>query len=300
MKRIKKTNRSTAASAAILGAGILWGCISLPVRRLSAEGFDPIQVTFIRLFCAALLLTLYTAIFQRKKLLIKLRSLPLFVGTGIISIVLFNCCYFYSMIKGEASVAVVLLYTSPVFIMLISRFIFCERFTLRKIAALLLTIAGCVCVSGFIGSGHSITPSVFIIGICSGLFYGLYTIFGKLALKKNDSLTVTVYTFIFGVIGSLPLSRTGEMVKIISRNPGIVVTCMVIGVFCTLLPYLLYTCGLKYVQAGKAAVLATAEPLVGAVIGITIMGEGKGPVKIAGIFLILTAIVLLSIRQPQK
>ncbi len=293
-------NKSVTASAAILGAGVLWGCICIPVRRLSSAGFEPIQVTFIRLFCAAMLLTSYTVVFQRKKLRIKLRDLPLFVGTGIVSIVLFNCCYFYSMVKGEASVAVVLLYTSPVFIMLISRVVFCELFTRRKIAALLLTIAGCVCVSGFIGSGHSVTPLVFVIGIGSGLFYGLYTIFGKLALKKYDSLTVTVYTFIFGVLGSFPLSRVGDMTRIISGKPDILITCMVIGAFCTLLPYLLYTFGLKYAQAGKAAVLATAEPLVGAVIGITVLGEGTSPVKIAGIILILTAILLLSIKQPQK
>lgn len=291
--------KSTAASAAILCAGILWGCISIPVRRLSSVGFQPIQVTFIRLFCAAVLLILYTAVFHREKLHVQLRDLPLFVGTGIVSIVLFNCCYFYAMTRGEASVAVVLLYTSPVFIMLISRFVFNERFTSRKIAALLFTIAGCICVSGFIGSGHRVTPIVFLIGIGSGLFYGLYTIFGKLALKKYDSLTVTVYTFIFGTLGSFPLSRAGDMAGIISRKPDIIITCMVIGVFCTLLPYLLYTFGLKYAQAGKAAVLATVEPLVGAVIGITALGEGTGSVKMAGILLILSAIILLSI-QTQK
>lgn len=62
MKQIKNVNKSTIASAAILFAGVLWGCISLPVRKLSAEGFAPIQVTFVRLFCAALLLTVYTAV----------------------------------------------------------------------------------------------------------------------------------------------------------------------------------------------------------------------------------------------
>lgn len=299
MKQIKNVNKSTIASAAILFAGVLWGCISLPVRKLSAEGFAPIQVTFVRLFCAALLLTVYTAVFHRKKLIVKFRDLPLFAGTGIISIVLFNCCYFYAMIKGEASVAVVLLYTSPMFVMLISRFVFRERFTWRKIGALLLTIVGCVCVSGFIGNGHRVTPTVFVIGIGSGLFYGLYTIFGKLALRKYDSQTVTVYTFIFGVLGSFPLSGIGEMAKSISRKPSIIITGMIIGIFCTLLPYLLYTFGLKYAQAGKAAVLATAEPLVGAVIGITVLGEAVNRVKIAGILLILTAIIILS-KEPKE
>lgn len=57
-----------------------------------------------------------------------------------------------------------------------------------------------------------------LTGIASGVFYGMYTIFGKYALARYDSMTVTAYSFLFGVIGSIPLGRKGKTVAIIVLN----------------------------------------------------------------------------------
>lgn len=283
-------------------AGVLWGCISIFIRRLSAAGFDSLEISFVRLVIAAICFTAYLAVKDRKKLRIRLRDSYLFIGTGIISVALFNTCYFYTMINSQASIAVVLLYTSPVFIMILSAILFKERITVRKLCVVAITFAGCLCVTGALEGAAAISGTVLLTGLASGLFYALYTIFGKYALAKYDTMTVTGYTFLFGAVGSIPLGKPGDVVSKIIADPELIVWCVGIAVFSTVLPYLFYTWGLQRMDSCKASILVAVEPLVGAVLGMCFYGESHGIIKIIGIVLILAAIVVLNLptRNPSR
>lgn len=290
------------AAASVILAGILWGCISIFIRRLSAAGFDSLEISFIRLVIAALCFTGYLAIRDRKKLRVRLRDCWMFIGTGIISVALFNTCYFYTMINSQASIAVVLLYTSPVFVMILSAILFHEKITLRKLAVVAITFFGCLCVTGALEGRIVLSPFVLLTGLASGLFYALYTIFGKYALAKYDTMTVTGYTFLFGAVGSIPLGKPSDVVSKIIADPELIVWCVGIAVFSTVLPYLFYTWGLQRMDSCKASILVAVEPLVGAVLGMCFYGESHEIIKIIGIVLILAAIVVLNLptRNPSR
>lgn len=289
--------QSRKAVFAVIGAGILWGVISLFIRPLSAGGLDPLQIAAVRMIAATVLFWSVTAVRTPQKLRVHVRDLWMFVGTGIVSVAMFNFCYFYTIIHSEASVAVVLLYTSPVFILLLSALLFHERITRRKLLALMLTFAGCVCVAGLTG-GVRLSAVVFLTGIGSGLFYGLYTIFGRYALAKYDAVTVTAYSFLFALLGTLPFGKLPALARTVAAEPRLLLYCVGIGICSTVLPYLLYTWGLERMESGKAAILVAVEPLVGAVVGMLVFHESHNAVKLVGIALILTAIVLLNL--PDK
>lgn len=286
------------ASVCVILSGVFWGVISVFIRQLSAAGLSALNISLIRMSVAALSFSAFVFIKDKSKFRIRPKDSLYFVGTGIISVVLFNCCYFYTMIHSQASVAVVLLYTSPVFIMVISAFLFKERFTAVKTVALILTFSGCVLVSGVLGGAYRVSPLIMLTGLASGLFYALYTIFGRYALAKYDTLTVTVYTFIFGLIGSLLVGRPAETVSIISSDPKLLIWCLGIGIISTVLPYFLYTYGLNNMESGKAAILVAVEPLVGSVIGMAFYNESRSILKICGILLIFASILILNL--PKK
>ncbi|MBR1845974.1 MAG: EamA family transporter, partial [Oscillospiraceae bacterium] len=243
---------------------------------------------------AAVGFTAVVAVRSPEKLRIRLRDIWMFVGTGIVSVVLFNVFYFSTIVNSQASVAVVLLYTSPIFVMLLSAVIFREKITRRKLIALAMTFLGCVLVAGLVGGGYSIPPLVLLTGLGSGLFYALYTIFGRFALEKYDTMTVTAYTFLFGLLGSLPMGHPGRVLSIVSAQPSLIFWCLGVGVICAVLPYFFYTWGLQRMESGRVAILVAVEPLVGAVIGMTVFHESHDPLKLIGIALILGAIVLLN------
>lgn len=293
MKQIK-------AAIAVILAGVLWGIINIFVKQLSAAGIDPLQISLIRMTVAAVCFSIFVLISDRSKFLIRWKDIWMFACTGIVSIVLFNTCYFYTTIHSQASIAVVLLYTSPVFVMVFSAIFFKEKITVRKIVALILTFCGCILVAGLIGGSVAISFQVLLTGIASGLFYALYSIFGEIALKKYDTVTVTVWTFILGLIGSLPLGKPAATIRILAEKPVLIWSVLGIGILSTVLPYFLYTWGLGRMETSKAAILVAVEPLVGCLIGMTLFHEPHNFLKLLGIFLILASIVILNLSFKTK
>lgn len=282
------------AYASILAAASLWGCIGVFLKLLTAAGLSSMQSVAVRSVVAAVLYLLWLLVRDRRALHIRLRDCGYFVGTGICSLVFFNWCYFTTISSSSMSVAAVLLYTSPVFVMLMSALLFREPITAKKLAALALTFGGCVLVTGlFPMDKGGISGKTILFGLGSGFGYALYTIFGKFALRKYSSATVTLYTFLFAALGSVPLAGFGGHWDLL-LDGRVALGGIGIGLFCCILPYLLYTEGLRHAQAGKAAILATAEPFVAAFLGIAVFHEAVTPFKLLGMAAIFAAILMLS------
>ncbi|MBO4406936.1 MAG: DMT family transporter, partial [Clostridia bacterium] len=113
-------------------------------------------------------------------------------------------------------------------------------------------------------------------------------------------MTVTVYTFLFALIGSLPLGKPVETVRLLAEEPSLLLWTGGIALVSTAAPYFFYTWGLARMEAGKAAILVAVEPLVGALIGILVFHEGHGPLKLLGILLILAAVIILNLPRRKK
>ncbi len=290
-ERLSLKGKSTGS---VLLAGTLWGLISIFVRALSAIGLGSMEITAVRMMVAAPCFFVWLLIRDSSQLRVRIRDLWMFAGTGIVSIVFFNACYFTTILKSQASVAVVLLYTSPVFIMLLSAVFFQEALTAKKLLALVMTLGGCVLVAGLTGGAYAITLGVLVTGLASGFFYGLYTIFGRVALARYSTMTVTAYTFLFGLAGCLVAVQPAHIVRLIVQDRVAILSALGIGVFCTVFTYFFYNWGLQRMESGRAAILAAIEPVVGAVLGMAVYGESHNLMKILGMLLILGAIFLLN------
>ena len=273
-------------------AGILWGAISIFLKPLVALGLTSVQVMFFRGAVSALVLFVFLLIKDRSLLKVAPRDLWMFLGTGVLSLTFFSLCYFTTIIEVGTSVAVILLYTSPIFILIFSRFLFKEKITVLKVVALVMTFAGCVLVSG-IGSGSSMTARGFIIGLGAGFGYALYSIFSRYSLAKYNFFTVIFYTFVFSAISILPFCNIGGAGEAFTLRGGLLL--LGIAILCTVLPYFFYTYGLSGLETGKAAILVTVEPLVGTLVGFLLWKEDVSVAKVAGIVLILVAVVLLGL-----
>ena len=291
---VMKKNVRLLSAFFILLSGVLWGIISIFIRKLSAAGLSSMQICFVRLIFAAPIFSLFALIFSPTHMRIRLRDVWIFLGTGVVSVFLFNYFYFYTIIHSEASIAVVLLYTSPIFVMILSRILFKEKIGAEKIISLAMTFIGCILVSGVAEGGTALSPFVAFVGVMSGLFYALYTIFGTYGLRKYDPLTVTAYTFLFAFLASLPVGDVKRAFSVLSATPSLWLWGVGIAVVCTVLPYFFYTLGLRKVESSRAAILVAVEPLVGALLGIVFYGEGHSFPKILGIVFVLGAILLMN------
>ena len=282
----------------VLSAGTLWGVMGVFVRKLGTYGFSPLQIACLRILFGAVLFLLITAIFRRDLLKIQPRDVGLFLGMGLLSLLLFTVCYFTTISLASLSVAAILLYTSPIWVMLMSAVCFREKITRRKLLCAAMAFGGCVLVSG-IGSAASLSPMVIVTGLLSAVGYGLYSIFGTFALRKYQPLTVTTYAFLFGAAGALLLCNPAQIARVIceSGQPGRLVLLITVTAFVTaVLPYLLYTVGLSRMRASAAAIMASIEPVVATAAGALVFGEALTIPAFAGIALVLAAIVVLNVK----
>lgn len=291
---MEKSKRNIGPLLIIL-AGCFWGSMGIFVRRLTEYGFTAVQIVSIRVTLAALFFCIILLIKDRSGFRIALRDLPLFLGLGFGSILFFTVCYFTAITMMPLSTAAILLYTSPIWIMLMSVLFFHEKLSGKKLLALALAFAGCVLVSGI--SGEGITLTGLLVGLGSGLGYGLYSILGTVALRKYSPYTVTAYTFLFAAAGSWLICGPADMISkfTAAQDPvSLLLFCGLTALVTAVIPFLLYTLGLRTVEASRAGILATVEPLVATLVGILAFSEPLTLLPALGILLILSAVIILN------
>ncbi|KON87292.1 transporter [Sporosarcina globispora] len=278
----------------------LWGIIAVFVKGLGEHGFTAMEIVATRVFFAAFFLILFGIVNFRSHLKLKSSSdIGFFVGTGILSIVFFNYCYFTAMNQISVSVAVVLLYTAPAFVTVLSYLFLKEGINLRKAAAVAGTILGCTLIAGLSAGNSDITLIGILTGLGSGFGYALYTIFGKFALRKYHPFTVTLYTFLIAAAFLIPVTRLWTKAEVF-LNTEVLLLSIGLGFVPTVLAYFVYTWGLEKTDGSKAAVIATVEPVVAMLLGVTIYGENLGAVQIAGALLILSSVIIVNLPARRK
>lgn len=285
----------------IVIAACLWGTAGFFVRSLTLFGITAMQTVFLRVSIAFIMLGAIIVVTDRSAFKIKFKDVWLFAFNGIFSIVMFNFCYYKTMELSTLSVAAVLLYTAPFFVLFLSAILFKERLTSQKLLACAVAFIGCCFVSGALGNAQSISTACLIYGLLTGFGYALYTIFGNLILKRGyKSLTVTFYTFLFATIGVIPLLLSqGTENATANFSAKVLLVAAGMALVNTVLPYIFYTQGLKFIESGKAPIIATVEPVAATLVGICY----KEPLTlhgIIGIVLVLGSVVVLNLNFTNK
>lgn len=291
-------HKKNCASALTLLAGILWGLLGLFSRKLRSNGFGPLEITFVRMAVAFLSTAIPVILFRRDLLRIRFRDLWCFTGSGIISMLMFSVCYFHGLALTSLAVATVLLYTAPTFVVLLSALIFHDPITKKKIMTLLLAFAGYILVAGA-GAGQSLSFKGFLFCLASGFFYSLYSIFGKLAIRRGyTAVTLVFYSFFFCSICCTFFVDWDILGDAIQQHQNVLWWMFGIGFVTAFLPYTLYSIGLSQIDAGKASILVSIELVAETVVGVTVFHEPIDLTICIGIVLVLLSIIVFNINKP--
>lgn len=281
-------------------AATCWGFTGLFNRYLTALGLTQTQLFFVRCFVPLVVLGLWLLVRDRGAFRIRLKDIWMFLGSGLLSLTMFGLAYFSAMQLMPLSVAVVLLYTSPVWVVLFSAPLFHERITPAKVLALVLVLVGAACTTGIITGVTAIPALGIVFGLISGIGYALYSIFGRYALNAGyKSTTITFYTILFSTI-ALAFLADVPAIPALLRTPADWVMAAAMGLVTCLAAYLLYTRGLAGMDNGRASILATLEMVVATLVGTIIFHEPFGWLNLLGIVLVLGGIVVMNVRQRDR
>lgn len=284
----------------VLIAGISWGLIGIFTKAIDALGFTEMQMLFVKGVLATALLFCITFFKDRSQLKLKSwKDIRYFIGTGICSFTFFSWAYMKAINLTSLGVAAVLLYTAPTFVMLFSILLFHEKMTKQKGVVLGMTFLGCVLVTGLLEGGSVFTVQGILIGLGSGIGYALYSIFGTYAIRAGyGSFTISFYTFLMAAIFMVFCVEPVTVLQQITTM-GQWPLAISFALLTTVVPYLCYTKGLSGLPASQASVTATIEPVVAAILGIVVFHESASFLKIAGIVLVLSSVVVMN-KQGTK
>ena len=276
----------------ILGAAC-WGFMGLFNRLLASANATMGDRLVIRNTGALLLMTLVFLCVNRRVFSVQPRHLPIFLGSGALSIVGLSWAYFSCQMLCSLAVAGVLLYLAPSFVVLASAVLWKEKLTPRRGLSVLLALLGCALVSGIMVGDLTVSARGLLLGIASGLCYASYTIFAHYGLQHYESYTMIYWTFVVAGLVSLFWLDVSSLQTVL-RQPKGVLGALGLVVIATVLPYFFYTRGLEGVESGLASVIANVEPVVAALVGIFIFRETPTVWTALGIALVLIAAVILA------
>lgn len=285
----------------VIVACMMWGTSGIFVHFLSPYGFTALQMTAVRGVISFFAMAGFALLFDRRQFRIDgFRELLLYIFMGA---TLFGTafCYFQSMQMTSVSTAVVLMYISPIYILLFSVLVFHERLGWIKGLSVAGILFGCILTSGIIGGGRFNLPGV-LIGVLSGVSYAIYNILAKLSVRRGGSpIKATMYAFLFMAIIALIPSRPDLAVSYIAAKPLPTIPLLIGLGFCTcVLPYFLFNSSLKTLPSGTASAMSIIEPLSASIFSFTLLGEDPDAYSIVGIVLILGCVILLERSELKK
>lgn len=284
-------------------SGICFGSAGIFVRELS-ENMNSTSIISSRILIAILLLGLWIAVRYPMNFRIKLKDSWIFVGAGVLGTLGLNLCYNFSINELSLSLAAVLIALAPIFVMIFAFFMFHEAITVKKVISIILALVGCVLTSGILENNASMHWSWIgiLVGSASAGFYALYSIFSKIGMKKSyPALTITFYSMLAITVVLLPFTQWDNMAHYIAANPLRNTLFMVMHSLCTAVcPYAFYTVALDHMEAGKASILCSCEPVAAMVFGLFFFEEIPTVLSVTGLIIVLLALAMLVLSDKSQ
>jgi drug/metabolite transporter (DMT)-like permease len=195
----------------------------------------------------------------------------------------------------------------------LGRWLFQEHLGRAKLIAIVLSLTGCVLVSGAFdpAAWHTNLAGV-LTGIFSGLCYAVYSLMGRSASQRGlNPWTTLLYTFGFAAIflllfnllpeGHLPgaAPRPADFFWLGNALAGWGVLFL-LAAGPTVVGFGLYNISLGYLPSSVANLIVTLEPAFTVVVAYFMFGECLNGAQVGGSLLILAGVVLLACAPPER
>jgi drug/metabolite transporter, DME family len=277
-----------AGAGAVLAAAVLWGTIGVLSVGLFRAGLSPWEVAFWRAAIATVTMGVGAALLRPRALrLARPRDAALLGGFGVVGVGVFYAAYQLSIAMTSVAVAVVLLYTAPVWVVLGAAWLLGEPVRARTLLLLGVVVLGVWATAlGAAGAEVRLTAAGIGWGLVSAASYASYYLFGKRYLPRFGVLRLLFYSLLAGT-AALALAATAAGYPPRLDLPAAAWALLAaLGLGTTLLANALYYWGLARIEASRAAILASLEPSVAALLALLVFGEALSVLGWVGVLVV--------------
>ena len=265
---------------------------------------QPLTLAAVRSFVAFPLLFGYCALTRRSVLRLAPRDIPFVASFGVFALALMHFTYFKAIQETNVATALLLQYTAPVLVLIVSVLFLRERLTWALPLSVVLALLGCALTVGVMGgAGLMVSGAGIAWGLASAGFMTVYIIMGKLAVGRIASWTLATYGLgaaaLFWAVFLTVRGGFSDVGVLLGSLKGCLAV-LAIAVVSTVVPFALFLQALTVVDATKASVTAMLEPAVAALGAYLLLGENLTALQILGGALLLTAILVIHVPVFQR
>jgi drug/metabolite transporter (DMT)-like permease len=254
---------------------------------------DPVTLAGARAVTAAIILFAYVLARRPDRLKILPRNLPFLAFFGIAGLAAVHVTYFQAISYTNVATAILLEYLAPVLVMLFSVAFLNERMTVALPVGVALSITGCALVVGaFGGQGLAISPQGLAWGLASAVFFALYSLLGKYG-SRFSPWTLLTYGLLFAAVFWIVYMHGLKEISLLMSSVAGLGTVLYLAVFATIVPFGAFLKALHYIDATKAVVTSTLEPVIAGIVAYLLFGESFGPMQLLGGAMVIAAIVVV-------
>ncbi|MEG0830289.1 MAG: DMT family transporter [Anaerovoracaceae bacterium] len=267
--------------------------------KLAGNNLDPFQITFLRFFIGGILLIPFAIVeLKQNGTKLSLKDFGYLTYVGILGIPLSMLFFQLGVMNANASTASVLISINPLFTMIFAHFMTSEKLNRPKIVVLLFGLLGIIFMIRPWQLQEGNTPLGIIFMLLAALFFGLYTVAGKISIKKMGIMAQTSFSFIIGslVLLVVILFMGRPVISGVVENIWVV---LYVAIFVTGLGYYCYFMAIKLSDATTGSIAFFIKPAIAPFIAVAFLGDKILWNTYVGIILILIG-SYLNFRQSKK
>jgi drug/metabolite transporter (DMT)-like permease len=253
-----------------------WGSAFI-AGKIAVQSFQPATVAFLRFFGAAILLFPLMWIMEKNRKKLTLKDIGLFTVLGLTGIALYNICFFLASKHAPVIKSSLFIASNPVLIVLLSGLFLKETISKNNIIGMIIALTG---VTFIITDGHLLTlfqlgfEPIDLVLLGAVISWALYSVVGKVVLKKYSAVESTTYAVAFGTLFLLPFAlveTSWQDVQQASVTTWVAIAHM--SIFVTVVSFVMYYYGIKEVGAAKASIFINVMPVSAVLMATLYLGE---------------------------
>ncbi|KAA9022600.1 DMT family transporter [Niallia endozanthoxylica] len=230
---------------------------------------------------------------QEKRILPTKRSIIPLVLMGLTGVVLYNVFMFLALERTDAMNVGLLSTLNPVSIAIFSFLLVGEKIRPLQMAAMVLSFFGVVIVLSR-GEVQRLLTLDFNVGdfwmLAAVALWGLYSVFGKWAMRETSPLMSTLYSAIFGILILLPFNLSSFTVT--NVNPSFIWSVLYMGVLSTVVSMVFWNIGVQKLGGTTAGMFLNFNPIFTAILSFLVLGEQMTWTQFFGSVVVITGCYL--------
>lgn len=283
--------RAFVALAAACG---LWGGSFLFAKVAMAE-MGPSHVLLYRFALAAAPLSILVA---RSRVLPRAEDWPLLVVTGVLCVPVTMLVQFEGLARTSVTSASLIVGAGTPLLALAA--VLFERERLGRIGwlAVALSCLGIVVMVGLPGEGGGWLGDLLVF--LSMAVSAAWILLSRRLVRRYPPAIASAWILIAGTVVLVPVVWMWDGPPPVDLSGRAWGSLLALAVGCTVAAFLLWNWGVERVPAGSAAPFLNLEPVVGAALGIVLLGDALGPGTAAGGTFVLLAAGLASVPRVER